>query len=65
MLTRDQSANGYRLPNEYEWENGTAGTNLECSRSSTYHVGEVAWYMGNSSNQTHEVVKKTKSLETL
>jgi len=60
-VTRNNTANGYRLPTSAQWEyaskggNGTPG-NYMYSGSNT--AGEVAWYENNSGNKTHEVGKK-------
>jgi formylglycine-generating enzyme required for sulfatase activity len=57
-------SNGYRLPTEAQWEYASKGgdpnaadwTGYTYSGSDT--VGEVAWYVENSGNKTHEVGKK-------
>jgi len=60
-VTRNSTANGYRLPTEAQWEyaakggNGTPG-NYTYSGSNT--AGNVAWYEGNRDSKTHEVGKK-------
>ena len=52
-----ESANGYRLPFEDEWEHAAkAGENYEYAGSD--NPDEVAWYHGNSDSKTHPVAQK-------
>ena len=59
-MTFDNSAQGYRLPTEAEWEyiaREAGSSTTTYSGSNT--IDDVAWYTSNSDLKTHEVKKKT------
>lgn len=54
------SANGYRLPSEYEWEWAASGLGKSYIYSGSDKADEVAWYKGKSDNKVQEVMYKKK-----
>ncbi|MCR5765919.1 MAG: SUMF1/EgtB/PvdO family nonheme iron enzyme [Treponema sp.] len=56
-ITFDETANGYRLPTNAEWEYLARGGNLnsQYTYSGSDNIDIVAWYYGFSGDKTHEV----------
>lgn len=62
-----KNTEGFRLPTEVEWEwfarGGEKGIKNDFKYSGSNNIGEVAWWKGNSNDQTHEVgLKKPNEL---
>ena len=56
-IKQNLNANGCRLPTVYEWEYAARGGE-DFKYAGSNNIDEVAWYIGNSNLDTHEVGKK-------
>ncbi|MBQ3713351.1 MAG: SUMF1/EgtB/PvdO family nonheme iron enzyme [Spirochaetia bacterium] len=56
-ITKNTSANGFRLPTVEEWEYAARG-GKKYTYSGSNNLDEVAWYSDNSGGKTHPVAQK-------
>ena len=59
-ITQNTSANGYRLPTVEEWQYAEKG-GQDYKYAGSNEIHEVAWYVGNSNDETHPVAQKKEN----